>query len=244
MVTYHGAGQLLNYSQNDIHEHSPRQAGPLTAGRSHDDAPYRPSLAYSLLERAACLGALLLSLPAILVMMFAIRIDSPGPALFFQDRIAIGARRPFRFIKLRTMYSDARARWPELYDCNFTPDQLPSVRLTLKDDPRVTRLGRFLRKSSLDELPNFWNVVKGDMRLVGPRPEMWDMLPHYDKRTLHKFDVKPGITGYAQVLGRGDLTFVETVELDLKYVREASLKTDLWCIRQTIIAVFAQRGAY
>ena len=93
-------------------------------------------------------------------------------------------------------------------------------------------------------LPNFWNVVIGDMRLVGPRPETWEMLPHYDARTLQKFDVKPGVTGYAQVLGRGDLTFTETVELDLRYVRDASLKTDLWCIKETIIAVFLQRGAY
>jgi len=244
MVNNHGASPLLNYSQNDIRDHSMQQSGSLTTGQTYAGAPYRPSLLYSLLERAACLVALALSLPVILVMMIAIRLDSPGLALFFQDRIAIGARRPFRFIKLRTMYCDARERWPELYDCNFTPDQLPSVRLTLKDDPRVTRLGRFLRKSSLDELPNFWNVVKGDMRLVGPRPEMWEMLPHYDNRTLHKFDVKPGITGYAQVLGRGDLTFVETVDLDLKYVREASLRTDLWCIKETIIAVFLQRGAY
>lgn len=207
-------------------------------------APYRPSIFYSAAERFICLVALVVATPLIVLMMIAIRIETPGMPLFFQDRIAIGAKRPFRFIKIRTMYSDARERWPELYDTNFSPDQLPNVRLTLQDDPRVTPLGRFLRKTSLDELPNFWNVLKGDMRLVGPRPEMWAMLPHYDARTLHKFDVKPGITGYAQVLGRGDLTFVETVDLDLKYVDEASLRTDLWCIKETIIAVFAQRGAY
>lgn len=206
--------------------------------------PYRPPLIYTVAERVVSLVALILASPLILVMMLAVRIDTPGPALFFQDRIAVGAKRPFRFIKIRTMHSDARQRWPDLYDTNFSPDQLPQVRLTLKEDPRVTRLGRFLRKTSLDELPNFWNVVIGDMRLVGPRPEMWEMLPHYDARSMQKFDVKPGVTGYAQVLGRGDLTFTETVELDLRYVRDASLKTDLWCIKETIIAVFLQRGAY
>ena len=206
--------------------------------------PYRPALFYTVAERCVSLVALVIAAPLILLMMIAVRIDSPGPALFFQDRIAMGARRPFRFIKIRTMYCDARTRWPELYETNFTPDQLPQVRLTLKEDPRVTPLGRFLRKSSLDELPNFWNVVIGDMRIVGPRPETWEMLKHYDARTLQKFDVKPGVTGYAQVLGRGDLTFTETVELDLRYVRDASLKTDLWCIKETIIAVFLQRGAY
>lgn len=218
----------------------------ITAGGQHLSRaePYRPAFLYSVAERLISLVALLFASPLILLMMVAVRIDSPGPALFVQNRIAMGARRPFRFVKLRTMYIDARQRWPDLYDTNFTPDQLPQVRLTLKEDPRVTPLGKFLRKTSLDELPNFWNVVIGDMRLVGPRPETWDMLAHYDARTLQKFDVKPGITGYAQVLGRGDLTFTETVELDLAYVREASLKTDLWCIKETIVAVFLQRGAY
>jgi lipopolysaccharide/colanic/teichoic acid biosynthesis glycosyltransferase len=216
-------------------------SAPLAGSRA---AAYTPPLWYSAAERVAALLALIVSLPVILAMMVAVRIDSPGPALFFQDRIAQGARRPFRFLKIRTMHADARARWPELYDHSYTPDQLPEVRLTLKDDPRVTRVGKVLRRTSLDELPNFWHVVTGDMRLVGPRPELWDMLPHYDTHTLRKFDVKPGITGYAQVLGRGDLTFVETVDLDLAYVREAGLATDLWCLRETVIAVFQRRGAY
>jgi lipopolysaccharide/colanic/teichoic acid biosynthesis glycosyltransferase len=205
---------------------------------------YCPPLWYCAAERVGSAVLLVLLAPLIFLLVALIRIESRGPAFFVQDRIAQGGRRPFRFVKLRTMYADARERFPELYDFAFAGRERSEIRLQIADDPRVTPLGRFLRRTSLDELPNLWHVVTGEMRLVGPRPELWAMLPHYDARSLRKFAVKPGITGYAQVMGRGDLSFAETVELDLRYVEEASLTTDIRCIAWTIGAVFAQAGAH
>ncbi len=209
-----------------------------------DFAAYSPPLWYSVAERLLALMLLVLTLPVILVLVVMIRRESPGPALFVQDRIALGGKRPFRFIKLRSMYVDARTRFPELYDFSFTDTDKADIRLQLVNDPRVTPLGRFLRRSSLDELPNLWHVVKGDMRLVGPRPELFAMLPHYDAQTMRKFTVKPGVTGYAQVLGRGDLNFADTVELDLRYIDEASVSADIRCLIQTFRAVVFQHGAH
>lgn len=205
---------------------------------------YSPPWWYSVAERVVAGFFLVLALPLIAVLIVLIRRESPGPGLFVQNRIAQGGTRPFRFVKLRTMYSDARQRFPELYDFSFDGVRTQDIKLQLQDDPRVTPLGRFLRRTSLDELPNLWHVVTGEMRLVGPRPELWDMLPHYDSRTIRKFAVKPGVTGYAQVLGRGDLNFDETVALDLRYVDEASLATDIRCLIQTVRAVVAQDGAH
>lgn len=207
-------------------------------------APYVPPLWYSVAERVFALVFLILTLPVLLILIVRIRLESPGPALFVQDRIALGGKRAFRFVKLRTMYVDARTRFPELYDFSFKGAEKSDIRLQLVDDPRVTPFGRFLRRSSLDELPNLWHVLKGDMRLVGPRPELFAMLPHYDAETLRKFSVKPGVTGYAQVQGRGDLNFAETVELDLRYVSEASVATDIRCLLQTVRAVLGQDGAH
>ncbi|MFN3643634.1 MAG: sugar transferase [Gemmobacter sp.] len=214
------------------------------AARPAAHPAYCPPLWYSIAERLVSLGVLIVTAPLIVTLMVMIRIESPGSPLFVQDRIALGARRPFRFAKLRTMYSDARTRFPELYDFAFVGKRHQDIKLSLLEDPRVTPLGRFLRRTSLDELPNLWHVVTGEMRLVGPRPELWDMLPHYDAQTLRKFAVKPGITGYAQVHGRGDLSFAETVAFDLRYVEEASLGTDIRCLRETIGAVLNARGAH
>jgi lipopolysaccharide/colanic/teichoic acid biosynthesis glycosyltransferase len=205
---------------------------------------YSPPVLYSVSERLLCATILIVLSPLILVLLVLIRIESPGSPLFVQDRIAVGAKRPFRFAKLRTMYADSRRRFPELYDFSFSGKAAGEIMLQLAEDPRVTPIGRFLRRTSLDELPNLWHVVTGDMRLVGPRPELWEMLPHYDAQTMRKFAVKPGVTGYAQIRGRGDLNFADTVALDLRYVDEASLSTDLRCLKDTFAAVFLRRGAH
>ena len=172
-----------------------------------------------------------------------IRLESPGPAFFIQTRMTTN-RRPFRFVKLRTMVADCDRRFPRL-----APDRLPGtksseIRLQIPDDPRVTPLGRWLRRTSIDELPNFWHVLTGDMALVGPRPEITQMLPHYHGPMLEKFSVLPGITGYAQIHGRGDLDFAHTVALDLRYVQERSLTVDLRVMMRTVACVFLGRGAY
>jgi len=197
---------------------------------------------YQMFEFLASAAALIVFMPLMLIVAGAIKLDSSGPVFFVQKRLTKGAR-PFTFIKFRTMYIDADARFPSL-----SPEQLQRVettqlRMQTLDDPRVTRIGRWLRRTSIDELPNFWHVIKGDMTLVGPLPEMVEMLCHYHGEDLAKFSILPGITGYAQIYGRGELTFLETLEYDLRYVRTRSLKGDLLILLQTVRCVFFCKGA-
>ena len=139
---------------------------------------YKPHFLYTICERLVCLVALILAAPIILLLMLIIVLDSSGSPIFFQRRIAMGGKRPFWFIKLRSMYVDSSRRFPALCSYQFAADEVDDVKLAMSDDPRVTNVGRFLRKTSLDELPNLWNVVTGEMTLVGPRPEMWVMLQY------------------------------------------------------------------
>jgi lipopolysaccharide/colanic/teichoic acid biosynthesis glycosyltransferase len=185
---------------------------------------------------------LVLSAPVIALLAIIIRLDSPGPAIFRQQRLgAVG--RPFTFYKFRTMCVDARSRYPHLYDYQYSPDARPTLYFKLAEDPRVSRFGRILRRTSLDELPNLWNVFRGDMSLVGPRPEIPEMLCNYDADQLAKFSVKPGLTGMAQVGGRNILSFQETVRKDLEYIRTQSLKTDLRILVMTPVVVMKMFGA-
>lgn len=213
----------------------------------------------------AALMGLALSLPIMLVLAILVRMDSPGPALFWQVRVGRNRRRhrqegstyhgperrgrnyggkPFWFVKFRTMYVDARERFPELYKYQYRRDDLPNLRFKQEDDPRHTPLGRWLRKTSLDELPNFWNVLAGSMTLVGPRPDIPEMVQYYRPEQMRIFDVKPGLTGYAQVSGRCSLKFVETKSLDLQYVRERSLRSDVKVLVQTFTSVLTAKGAF
>jgi lipopolysaccharide/colanic/teichoic acid biosynthesis glycosyltransferase len=186
---------------------------------------------------------LVIASPVILLIAIIIRLDSPGPALFFQKRVGKNGK-TFTFLKFRTLYVDARQRFPELYRYQYTPDELVDLRFKVDEDPRVTRQGNWLRRTSLDELPNFWNVLKGDMALVGPRPEIPEMLPYYTGDMLQKFSVRPGVTGPAQVSGRGRLTFFDTVEFDLEYVRRQSFAYDMRILLTTVRMVLAQDGAF
>ena len=152
--------------------------------------------------------------------------------------------RPFLFYKFRTMRQDARKDFPQLYAREVSKDVLSRVYLQVPDDPRVTRIGRFLRRTSLDELPNFYNVLKGDMGLVGPRPEMVEMATYYHGEQRLKFTVMPGITGKAQVSGRGLLNFQDTVSLDVEYVRERSLANDIRLLVRTVVVILKGTGAF
>lgn len=192
----------------------------------------------------AIAGAMLLAtLPLIVVVALIVRLDSPGPVVFRQIRIGRDGRL-FKFAKFRTLYVDARERWPHLYTYRYTADEVAALHFKLQNDPRVTRVGRWLRKSTLDELPNLWNVLIGDVALVGPRPEIPEMLPYYDDVTLAKFSVRPGVTGLAQVRGRGDLSFRDTVELDVEYVRTRSFRLDVSILLRTLICTVLRKGAF
>ncbi len=173
------------------------------------------------------------------VIAALVKLDSPGPAIFSQPRVGQNGR-PFRILKFRTMVDRAEEMLPQLVDL----DALPEPAFKLRDDPRVTRVGRFLRRWSLDELPQLVNVLRGEMSLVGPRPEQAAVVARYTDDQRRRLAVKPGMTGPMQVSGRGDLPFEERLALELDYIERYSLRRDLAILLRTIPAVVRGQGAY
>jgi exopolysaccharide biosynthesis polyprenyl glycosylphosphotransferase len=182
---------------------------------------------------------LLVGLPVLAVLAALVRIESRGPALLRQERIGLRGR-PFQCWKLRTMQVDADAMQPVLLHFNETGG--PTFKM--RDDPRVTKLGRWIRRWSLDELPQVWNVLVGEMSLVGPRPPLPVEVAQYEPRHHRRLEVKPGLTGIWQVSGRSDLAFDEMVLMDTYYVENWSLLLDLRILVRTALAVLRQHGAY
>ena len=182
---------------------------------------------------------LLLTWPLFALIAIAIKIDSPGPVFFRQTRAGVGGR-PFKIAKFRTMVVGADAQKEALQHLNEYPD----ARLfKIRKDPRVTRLGQYLRKTSLDELPQLWNVLRGDMSLVGPRPSVPQEVREYSANHLDRLRVVPGITGLWQVSGRNKiLDFEEVSRLDQQYIQSWSLALDLEILLRTFPTLF--RGSY
>jgi exopolysaccharide biosynthesis polyprenyl glycosylphosphotransferase len=180
---------------------------------------------------------LTLSAPFMVLIAAAIKIDTPGPILFTQERVGKGGRR-FRLLKFRTMVPDA-----ELYRADLLAYSTDTHWLMVPNDPRITRLGRHLRHLSIDELPQLWNVLRGEMSLVGPRPLVVAEDEHVQGWARGRLDLTPGITGYWQVLGRTRIPFEEMVKLDYLYVMNWSLWTDLRLIMRTLPTVLSRRGA-
>jgi len=183
--------------------------------------------------------ALLVLWPLMLFVACAIKLDSPGPVLFVQDRAGKGGR-PFRFYKFRSMVWNAEEMLQGMVDI----EGLPSPAFKIRDDPRVTRVGRLLRRTSIDELPQLWNVLRGEMSLVGPRPEEMRIVRLYDEQEKRRLAMKPGITGPMQVDGRGLLTFKERVDLELAYIENYGLREDLKILAKTVPAVVRGTGSY
>jgi exopolysaccharide biosynthesis polyprenyl glycosylphosphotransferase len=183
--------------------------------------------------------ALVLLLPVLLAVAVAVKRDSPGPVIFRQDRVGRDGRH-FTMLKFRTMQVDADESVQQLAGLNESDGVLFKVRL----DPRITRLGRILRRYSLDELPQLMNVMRGHMSLVGPRPALPSEVVRYDEDPRRRLAVKPGLTGLWQVSGRSDLSWSDTVRLDLLYVDNWSLSLDLVILCRTVKAVLGHRGAY
>ncbi|WP_426573418.1 sugar transferase [Aquihabitans sp. McL0605] len=181
---------------------------------------------------------LILTAPILAVVAVAVRLDSKGPVLFRQVRVGRDSE-PFSVLKVRTMVVDAEARLADLRELNEADGPL----FKMADDPRITRVGRFLRVTSLDELPQFWNVLRGDMSLVGPRPALPHETEEWDALLTQRLRVKPGITGMWQVSGRSDTTFEDYTRLDLYYVDNWSLATDLAILAKTIPVVALRQGA-
>jgi lipopolysaccharide/colanic/teichoic acid biosynthesis glycosyltransferase len=183
--------------------------------------------------------ALLLLWPLFLLAAIAIKLDSRGPIFFRQPRVGAGGR-VFDFFKLRTMHVGSDEKKSELREHN---EQSGPV-FKMRADPRITRVGRLLRRSSIDELPQFWNVLKGDMSLVGPRPPTPDEVTEYEPWQLRRLLLTPGITCLWQVSGRSEIGFVDWVRLDLRYAQRRSPGLDLALLAKTLPAVLSGRGAF
>ncbi|WP_436750075.1 sugar transferase [Streptomyces sp. URMC 129] len=224
-------------------------AGPRTTIRPVDGLPLvhvdHPTLsggrrlAKELIDRVGAGLALIALAPLLLVIGLAIRLTSPGPALFRQTRVGKDGV-PFTLLKFRSMYVEAEARLAELRAVNGHD----GVLFKLRDDPRVTPLGRTLRRYSLDELPQLVNVLAGHMSLIGPRPPLPDEVERYPSDMYRRLVVKPGMTGLWQVSGRSDLSWEESVRIDLRYVENWSLALDAMILWRTVFAVLKSRGAY
>jgi exopolysaccharide biosynthesis polyprenyl glycosylphosphotransferase len=173
------------------------------------------------------------------LLALVIKLDSPGPVFFFQERVGRDGRL-FRMVKFRSMRTDAEQQLALLQERNEGAGLL----FKMKNDPRVTRVGRILRKLSLDELPQFWNVLRGDMSVVGPRPPLPSEVTGYDGKVFRRLYIKPGITGLWQVSGRSDLSWDESVRLDLRYVENWSVASDLQIMWRTAKVMLQPNGAY
>ncbi len=184
------------------------------------------------------LAALILLAPVGVVIAAAIRLDSVGPVIFAQHRAGVRGR-PFRMYKFRTMVENAEDLLRELVSF----EELSEPVFKLQSDPRVTRVGRFLRQTSLDELPQLLNVLRGEMSLVGPRPEQVELVERYSDDERVRLAVKPGLTGPMQVFGRGDLSFDERLAVEREYIEDLAVGRDLRILAMTISAVLGARGA-
>jgi len=206
-------------------------------------APGRPSVfvrgVKSALDRAAALFLLLLLGPVILSLALLVRLETRGPGFFRQTRIGQNGK-PFTMLKLRSMCDGAHSRREDLATLNERDGGL----FKMREDPRVTRIGRILRRTSLDELPQLVNVLRGEMALVGPRPALPEEVSLYDELARRRLAVRPGLTGLSQVSGRANLSFDNTIQLDVRYTDNWRLADDIAIGARTVRAVVSSKGAY
>jgi lipopolysaccharide/colanic/teichoic acid biosynthesis glycosyltransferase len=203
-----------------------------------------PSAAFTtakrLLDMGVALSMLTLLSPLFLVVALCVRLTDGGPVFFRQKRVGLNGR-VFDFFKFRSMVVDAEAKKAELLKMNKHKN---SITFKMCRDPRVTWVGRILRKTSIDELPQLWNVLIGEMTLVGPRPAVVAEVQRYTARERRRLAVTPGLTCFWQVSGRADLDFQQQVELDVRYIRERCLWLDFKLMLLTVPAVLSGKGAY
>lgn len=202
-------------------------------------APFGQLMLKRLLDIVGALVGTVILVILTIVLAPIIKLDSPGPVFFAQKRVGRNGR-IFRMYKFRSMYIDAEERKKEL----MAQNEMNGLMFKMEDDPRITKVGKFLRKTSLDEFPQFINILKGDMSLVGTRPPTLDEFEQY--KTYHKkrLSFRPGLTGMWQVSGRSDITdFEEIVRLDVEYINNWSVSLDIKILIKTVLAVFAESGA-
>jgi lipopolysaccharide/colanic/teichoic acid biosynthesis glycosyltransferase len=185
-------------------------------------------------------SGLIICIPVILVIALCIQFEEFGSSIFFvQERIGKD-NKPFKIYKIRSMYTDAEERLAELQHLN----EIKGAMFKIKNDPRITKVGKFIRKYSLDELPQLWNVLKGDMSLVGPRPPLTAEVAEYSDYDRQRLLVRPGCTGLWQVCGRNEMDFEEMVELDIQYITHRSIVLDILIITRTFGVMVHPNGAY
>lgn len=203
---------------------------------------YEKSVGYRVAKRiidivGTLLGLICLS-PVMLITAAAIKINSKGPVIFSQDRVGYNGK-IFKMHKFRSMVTDAEKLLDKLKDKN----EMSGPMFKMKDDPRITKVGKFIRKTSIDELPQLFNVLKGDMSLVGPRPNLPREVDKFSPYHRQKLLAKPGLTCYWQVMGRNEIGFEDWMELDIKYLRERSLWVDFKLIVRTFFVLFGDKNA-
>lgn len=207
-------------------------------------AKYQPGGSLKrVLDVTIALTGLAVLWPLMLMVALAIRFTDPGPAIFGHERIGYNGRR-FKCLKFRSMITNSEAALRELLARDPAAASEWAETQKLKNDPRITRLGKMLRETSLDELPQLWNVLRGEMSIVGPRPIVSAEVRRYGNDFKAYTATKPGITGLWQVNGRSDCTYDERVSLDVDYVRNWSILRDIWIIAKTVVVVFARKGSY
>lgn len=185
------------------------------------------------------IGVMIVLIPIFPIIAVMIKMDSPGPVFFKQKRVGKDGR-IFDFYKFRSMHQKAEIEKERLKQLN----EYDGPTFKMKADPRITNVGKFLRRSSFDEIPQIFNVIKGDMSIVGPRPQIPPEVAQYQPWHRRRLEVIPGITCYWQISGRNQIGFDEWMRLDLEYLRTRSMRTDLTILMKTIPAVIARKGAY
>lgn len=192
-----------------------------------------------LIDIIGSIVGLIISVPIIAVIAIPLKLESEGPLFFKQERVGKNGK-IFIIYKLRSMYNDAEQKKQALMKQN----EMKGLMFKIKDDPRITKVGKFIRKTSIDELPQFWNVLKGDMSLVGTRPPTLDEYQNYKPYHKRRLSIKPGITGIWQISGRNDIEdFEDVVKMDLKYIDEWSLGMEFKILLKTIVIVLNLKGA-
>lgn len=222
--------------------------------RAYDSINNQPSItstinindksSYQVSKRAidivgASIGLIVLSLPLIVISIIIKVQDPKGSIIFKQQRVGKNGQK-FSMYKFRSMVSNAE----ELLDSLLEQNETTGAMFKMKDDPRITRIGKFIRRTSIDELPQLWNVLKGDMSLVGPRPPLPREVDEYTDYDKQRLLVTPGCTGLWQVSGRSNIGFKEMVELDLKYITERSIINDIKIMLRTVLVLFGSKDAF
>lgn len=183
------------------------------------------------------IGLILLS-PLLIIVSILIKLESKGPIIFSQKRVGVNGQ-SFNMYKFRSMVVNAEELKKNLQHKN----EMSGPMFKIKDDPRITEIGKFIRKTSIDELPQLFNVLKGDMSLVGPRPSLPDEVKEFETWMLERLEVKPGLTCYWQVMGRNEIDFEDWMKLDIRYVREKNIWIDIKLIFRTFFVLFGDKNA-